>query len=54
MKSYARILFEAYYKDRTKQKERSICIRCGKFRVLGVRNPVKGICKKCRKSETKI
>ena len=49
MKSYVRILFEQYYQDRTKQKERELCIRCGKPRVLGVRNPVKGMCKKCRK-----
>jgi len=42
-------LYMQYYANRTEQKPRELCIRCGKPRVLGKRKPVKGICKKCRK-----
>ena len=40
-----------YGPDSVQQRERAICISCGKPRVLGQRGEAKDKCKKCRKKE---
>lgn len=49
-KDFLHSLAVKYYGPQViKQRERAICIRCGKPRVLGVRGEAKGKCKQCRK-----